>query len=222
MMSVVVGFLPYLYGGILGFQLMRFVLPRLLGARRALEARRVVQRFRRIALIAVLGLLLLATPRLPAALAMVVLILTRPTPPDVILSTLQHAARNPASLEFHPNPNIRRAYRAALGASNVSERLLEALPPHLWPLARILEVIIRTPGEDAERMVRVATNLMADIGRAKASLVAQQAGYVIAPLLLAGFQTILSFSAGALWFDYASDALCLALLLAGALIIGDL
>jgi hypothetical protein len=221
-MSIVIEFLPYLYGGVLGLQLMRFVLPRLLGARRALEARRVVQRFRRIALVAVLGLLLLATPRLPAALAVVVLILTRPTPPDVILPTLQHAARNPASLEFHPNPNIRHAYRASLGTSNVGQRLLEVLPPHLWPLARILEVIIRTPGEDAERMVRVATNLMADIGRAKASLAAQQAGYMIAPLLLAGFQTILSFSAGELWFDYASDALCLALLLVGVLIIGDL
>jgi hypothetical protein len=182
----------------------------------------VVQRFRRVALVAVLGLLLLAAPRLPAALAMVVLIMTRPTPPDVILPTLQHAARNPASLEFHPNPSIRHAYRAALGASDVRQRLLEALPPHLWPLARILEVIIRTPGEDAERMVRVATNLMADIGRAKASLAAQQAGYAIAPLLLSAFQTVLSFSAGELWFDYASDALCLALLLVGALIIGDL
>jgi hypothetical protein len=221
-MNTVIEFLPYLYGGVLGFQLMRFVLPRLLGARRALEARRVVQRFKRIALVAILGLLLLATPRLPAALAVVVLILTRPTPPDVILPTLQHAARNPASLAFHPNPNIRHAYLASLGVSNVGQRLLGVLPPHLWPLARILEVIIRTPGEDAERMVRVATNLMADIGRARASLAAQQAGYMIAPLLLAGFQTILSFGAGALWFDYASDALCLALLLVGALIIGDL
>lgn len=216
-------FWVFLYALMVFIPLFRIVVPRL--PRAAIAIRRLSNRARRAAFVLSLAALLVATPGVPAAIAFVIMPFLRRSFPVGLLSSIVPAATNPHLLATHPHPDVRRAYQVASvgGSERLEERIMEALPDHMHPLAPFIAVIVRNPGQGTQQVVLLMQMVYVAMAQVVGQLFAQRAGFVISPFVISFFSlAVLHLGGVSPGTEVMMDISTSALLALGALIIGEL